>query len=230
VSDTERLEKLIHHRFRRKKLLQQALTHPCLRDEKSYERLEFLGDLVLDLIVGLKLFQKFPQAGEAFLTNLKSSYVNRRFLESLGAELKLDRFVNRYHGQSTRLDNIVEALVGAIFLDRGMKAASRFVSRFILTKKMPPMIDYKNLAATVAHTLFKTTVTYQLQKSAGLKHQPVFQVKASLTGRRNMGQGRGSSVKEAQMAAARNLVEKLLTRRGLHHSVKKILDRFLAQS
>ncbi|HPP66756.1 MAG TPA: ribonuclease III domain-containing protein, partial [bacterium] len=124
------LEEKIEYVFKDKGLLEIAMTHSSYAYEKgiqSYERLEFLGDAVLNFIVAVEIFRSNPDKDEHFLTDLKSAYVNRDYLHHLGKTLELDKIL-RYSGPSDiRLDQAVEALIGAIYLDGGYRYSKRFI-------------------------------------------------------------------------------------------------------
>jgi len=232
LSDLKLLQEKLGYQFTNSQFLQQALTLPGSGSGVSYERLEFLGDLVLDLVVGLKIFRQFPEAGESFLSNLKASYVNRHFLYNVAAKLHLQKFLSISTGSPFLLADVLEALIGAIFLDSGLKAATSFIDRFIMNKKMQPLVDYKNLVATVVRTAYRKEVSYQIKKCSGLPHQPRFVVRAWIEGKRNVGNGAGPSRKEAEIMAARDLLKKLLTSRNssVKTIARKIRKKFLSPS
>ena len=122
----EKLEKYIGYEFKNKELLIQALTHPSYSNENSYERLEFLGDIILDAIVGVYLFKKYKNEDESFLTDLKSAYVNRNFLHKVGSHLNLRKYIRFKGHQISHLDNFVESIIGAIYIDGGWRRAENF--------------------------------------------------------------------------------------------------------
>jgi len=203
------LEKTIGHVFRRKNLLETALTHPSHSVESSYERLEFLGDIILDAVVGIHLFKEHPTKPESYLTNLKSAYVNRKFLHAVGERLRLNRYLNHRSQQTPRLDDCVEALIGAIYLDGGWKTAGEFINKYLLTRKIGPLIDVKSLLFNVARKEHNTTVSYRVVRQTGPAHQRIFEVKVVLNNKRRVGRGTATSIKEAEFNAAKDLLEKL---------------------
>ena len=138
----EKLEQKIGYSFKNRALLQTALTHSSYANERhdsacqSYERLEFLGDAVLDSVVGEIVFRHFPGKREGFLTTARSKIVKRDTLGKLAVQIGLDKLV-QYQGSmqphnSYVAGNAFEALVGAVYLDRGYNACRRFVERRIL--------------------------------------------------------------------------------------------------
>jgi ribonuclease III len=205
----EKLESIVGYNFKNKKLLKQALTHPSYESINSYERLEFLGDLVLDAVVGIHLFKEHPSAEESFLTDLKSAYVNSRYLHNVGVILKLTRFISYKNYEVPKLDNFVEGLIGAIFLDGGWKKAEAFIESTILNKKIEPIRNHKNILSTVSRKKFGADTLYELVSEKGPPHRKKYVFKARIPGRKYVGKGTGTTKKEAEMEAAANLLFKL---------------------
>ncbi|MDD3725983.1 MAG: ribonuclease III [Candidatus Ratteibacteria bacterium] len=205
----ERLEEMIGYRFKRKHLIEEALTHPSCDNGISYERLEFLGDLILDAIVGITLFKKNPSASESFLTDLKSAYVNRKYLQKIGEDIKLHKCIQYRGYEVPHLDNFIEGIIGAIYLDSGWKSAETFVKRFILNKKIEPMQNYKNLLSSIARKEFKTEPVYQVISEKGPPHKKIYTVKVKIHGKRYVGTGKAGNKKDAEMSAAEELLRKL---------------------
>lgn len=208
TKEVEKLESIMGYRFKRKRLLEQALTHPSYESEGSYERLEFLGDLVLDAVIGINLFKEYPAADEAFLTDLKSAYVNSKYLHNAGLALQLGRFVRHRNNEVPKLDNVMEGLIGAIFLDSGWKRAEIFIKKAILNKKIEPIKNYKNILAAISRKHFGMDTRYELISEKGSPHKKVYIFKAKIPGRKYVGNGSGSTKKEAEMLAAEDLLRK----------------------
>jgi len=208
----QRLEKLINYKFKNKKLLEQSLTHPSYSKGNSFERLEFLGDLILDAIVGIYLYKKYSNETESFLTDLKAAYVNKRYLTEVAKKLNIKSFI-RYRGcEIRRVDRFVEALIGAMYLDGGWRNAEKFVKKFILDKEIEPLKDYKNILQKISQRLKGTDPVYTLVKETGPPHDKEYEVKVKIPGIRKIGKGKGKTKKEAQLLAAKNI----LTRLNLH--------------
>lgn len=203
------LESIIGYRFKRKKLIEEALTHPSCDTGVSYERLEFLGDLILDAIVGLYLFKQYPEAPESFLTDLKAAYVNRKYLHNTGEEIKLQKFIHYKTHEIPRLDNFIEAIIGAIYLDSGWKKAEEFVKRFILNKRIEPIQNYKNILSSIAKKQFNTEPIYSIISEKGPPHRKTYTVKVKIPGKKYVGKGIAGNKKDAQMLAAKDLLQKL---------------------
>lgn len=132
------------YKFHKTHLLKQALTHKSITEKNymSYERLEFLGDAVLELVVSEYLYKKFPKKSEGFLTKSRSSLVNANTLYQLAVTLNISEFcivdkgleLSNNPAQTKLLSNFVEAIIGAIYLDRGYKKAEHFIKKWIITK------------------------------------------------------------------------------------------------
>ena len=132
------------YRFHDPYLLKQALTHKSITEKNymSYERLEFLGDAVLELVVSEYLYNKFPKKSEGFLTKTRSSLVNAKTLFELAANLNIHEYcivdkgleLSNTPNQTKLLSNFVEAIIGAIYLDRGYLQARHFIKKWIIDK------------------------------------------------------------------------------------------------
>ncbi|MCM8820433.1 MAG: ribonuclease III [Candidatus Omnitrophica bacterium] len=205
----EKLESVIGYRFKKKKLIEEAITHPSCDNGISYERLEFLGDLVLDAIVGTYLFKQHPSAPESFLTDLKAAYVNRKYLHKTGEDIKLHKFIQHRTSEVPSLDNFIEAIIGAIYLDGGWKRAEEFIKKFILNKKIGPIQNYKNILSSIARREFKTEPVYEIESEKGPPHKKIYTVKVRIPGKRYVGKGCAGNKKDAGMAAAKELLQKL---------------------
>jgi ribonuclease-3 len=204
----QRLEKIIEYKFKNKDLIQMALTHPSFSFYKSYEKLEFLGDLILDAIVGIYLYKKYKDKNEAFLTDLKSAYVNKNYLKEIADKIGLKNFASYKGDNIKRTDKFLEALIGAIYLDGGMKRAEKFIKKFILNKELEPLKDYKNLILNYARKIKGTEPIYEVIKMEGPPHKREYEVRIKIKGIRKVGRGKGNSLKEAEIIAAKSLYEK----------------------
>ncbi|MCM8772084.1 MAG: ribonuclease III [Candidatus Omnitrophica bacterium] len=205
----QKLEKLIKYSFKNKKLLEKALTHPSFSQKDSYERLEFLGDLILDVIVGIYLYKKYKNEDVEFLTNLKSAYVNKRYLKKIADKIGLIKFSKYKGGIIQRTDKFLEALIGAIYLDSGWKNVEKFIKKFILNEELEPLKDYKNLIFDYAIKTGKNPPEYKISKIEGPPHKRKFEVKVKIKGIRKIGKGIGQSIKEAEIEAAKSLYKKI---------------------
>jgi ribonuclease-3 len=204
----------------------KALTHRSfleLHPEliKSNERLEFLGDSILNMIVGKYLFEYFLDESEGFLTKTRASLVNRESLYTVGEEINLQKYLlynekylrGSFDGLQTILADGIEALIGAIFLDRGLLDAEKFVIKFIINPSKENdsfLIDtnYKGQLLEIAHAQKLPLPRYTLIKEVGPDHKKEFTIEVFL-GSDSMGVGLGKSKKSAEQEASRIALEKL---------------------
>lgn len=219
--DLSQLEHTLGFTFKHKKILQQALVHRSYLNENPHfplehnERLEFLGDAVLELIVTAHLYHEFPKAPEGELTSLRAAIVRGEMLSKIAEELGLSQFLLLSRGESRDrgkarqyiLANAVEAVIGALYLDQGYEATKIFISRTIISK-LPNIvrqglhIDSKSKFQELAQEKFRITPTYEVLREEGLDHAKHFIVGLYL-GRRKISEGQGSSKQEAQQQAAK---------------------------
>lgn len=218
----EDLESGIGYRFVNRQLLAEALTHRSWMNERrgeegirDNERLEFLGDAVLGLLVGKMLFARFPQSREGVLARMKASLVGEETLAALasarglGCHLLLGRGEERSGGRERRslLANTYEALLAAVYLDGGLGPVERIVEQ-----DFSPLLagiasgatgrDFKTEFQEMVQTRYGTAPTYELIATDGPPHDRRFTVTALVAGKR-MGEGTGRSKKEAEQVAAR---------------------------
>lgn len=227
-SNTKTLESLLRYRFKKKSILKAALAHKSYLRTKlpkevssSNERLEFLGDSVLGLVVSEFLYQKFPKKPEGELTKLKATLVNELTLSRRAKEFKLGEFLllspeeeksGGRHRESILAD-ACEAIIAAAYLDGGMKAAKKVVSRLILDKYLETTTDrgqhnYKGELLEYLQGRALGMPSYQVEIAEGPDHKKVFTI-AAFAQSRKLGSGRGASKKEAEQMAARAALEKL---------------------
>jgi len=220
------LEKKIKAVFKNKDILRQALVHRSYLNENPgfrlghNERLEFLGDAVLELVVTDYLYHTFPEATEGAMTNWRASLVNSEMLAKIGASLELDPllYLSRGEGKDAAskarryiLTNAFEAIVGAIYLDRGYKIAEKFIHRFVLPE-LPKIIeqgldiDPKSRLQELSQEKLKSTPRYDVLKEVGPDHAKWFTIGVYL-GSELAASGEGSSKQEAQLQAAKNALE-----------------------
>lgn len=217
-------------------LYQEALMHKSmLAHAKSgtplnNERLEFLGDAVLDAVVGEIVYHHFPRQREGFLTNTRSKIVQRESLGRLATEIGLDKLVQRNeHGQmhnSYLAGNAFEALIGAIYLDRGYAYCKNFISDKILHR----LIDIDKLAyqernfkSKVLEWCQKHKVTLEyilLDETKAEDGSPVFNTKVVINGH-ECARGRGYSKKESQQKASKNALHRLKNDHRLYDELTK---------
>jgi ribonuclease-3 len=219
------LEKVIKISFKNKQLLNTALTHRSYLNEhpkenlSSNERLEFLGDAILEFIVSRKLFSLFPHLDEGILTTLRSLIVKTDSLAEAGNRFQLGEFLLLSKGEEetggrvnkSLLANTFEALTGAIFLDQGLEKTEEFIELSIGEKiktidSLENIKDYKSLFQEKAQEKKKITPTYRIINTSGPDHDKIFTVGAFLN-KRKISQGKGKSKQEAEQRAAQKALE-----------------------
>jgi ribonuclease-3 len=221
-SDRERLEKALGHRFERAELLQRALTHPSYVNEHSYDelghnqRLEFLGDAVLDFVVGEWVFTQFASFDEGPLTRLRAALVRTETLArlandiGLGPALRLGRGEQASGGRSrpANLCDAFEAVVGALYLDAGLAAVKRFLGPRIAEATQEIVaaestIDDKSRLQERCQAEMGVTPRYRIVSEQGPDHRKMF-VAEALVGGAVLGRGSGPSKQAAEQSAARS--------------------------
>jgi len=210
------IEERLGYRFRTAELFETALTHrssSATRGARNNEKLEFLGDAVLELAVSDLLMKQFPQHQEGELSKLRASLVNARILAQkaralgLGEALRLGKGEEKSGGRDKEsiLAAGYEALIGAIYLDRGFVAARRVLARQfaadIASRGHAAVEDCKTRLQEVTQKQFKATPTYTLVMETGPDHAKLFVSQISIGGR-TLGRGEGKSKKSAEQAAA----------------------------
>lgn len=220
---------LLNHlnlKFKNLKILKQTFIHRSYLNEvkldtASNERLEFLGDSILSLIVSLKLFQERISDAEGQLTNLRAYIVKTKSLAKAAKGLKLGKYLLLSKGEELGggrenpqiLANTYEALTGAIFLDQGLEKTSQFVDKTLLSlfekelKSGPPQ-DFKSKLQEIVQEKYRSSPHYETLKTLGPDHAKQFVVAVSFGGR-EQGKGRGFSKQEAEEQAAKMALEKL---------------------
>lgn len=213
----DELEKKIGYQFRDRALLKQALTHSSYANEqkinklKDYERLEFLGDAVLELVSSDFLFHENPQMPEGKLTKLRSSMVCEPALAYCAKDLELGKYMLLGRGEEAtggrNRDSItsdaMEAVIGALYLDGGFAIAHDFIHRFVLSDLENKILFYDS--KTVLQEMIQSDSTsqfqYELKGEEGPDHNKEFLVDAKLNGK-VIGIGRGRTKKAAEQQAA----------------------------
>ncbi len=219
MGEIKKLEKSLDYQFKNKDLIIEALTHKSYKKPYNNERLEFLGDAVIDLIVGEYLFKKFSDVNEGELSKLRASLVNEKGLERLAKKIDLGKYIfislaeENNHGREkpSLLSNAFEAIVGAIYLESGLDKAKEIVLKIL--EEVYPKIDLKSIFKDYKTTLqeltqaeFGTTPEYTLIGSFGPDHKKEFEIEVSIKGRK-LAIARGKSKKDAQQKAAKKALD-----------------------
>ncbi len=214
--ELKELEKKIGYEFSEKRLLGQAVTHSSFSNEqkinkyKNYERLEFLGDAVLELLSSQFFFETYPDMSEGEMTRLRSSMVCEPALAFCARDLDLGKYILLGKGEEATggrkrdsiISDVMEAVLGAIYLDGGLLEADKFVRKFILSdlENKQLFYDSKTLLQEQVQKEGKT-LTYELVSESGPDHEKVFVVEAVIDGK-TVGRGQGRNKKTAQQQAA----------------------------
>lgn len=216
------LEETIGYQFNDNELLEQALSHSSYANESketraSNERLEFLGDSVLSLVVSQYIFEHFRKLPEGELTKMRASLVCEKALHQfavqigLGAHMLLGKGEENTGGRErvSILADAFEALIAAIFIDGGMNAARNFIHGIVLSKenldKVQNSRDYKTMLQEIVQKNPEERVEYKLIKESGPDHNKVFSVGVFLNSN-IIGSGKGKSKKRAEQMAAKEAI------------------------
>lgn len=225
--DIGKFERKIGVKFTEKRLLKEALTHRSyLNENPSWpvphnERLEYFGDAVLELAVSEFLFHNYPDAPEGRLTSFRAALVNYQMLGQIAREIGLENylFLSRGEAKDTGkareviLANALEALIGAVYLDRSYRSAKKFIAKYVLSH-LQEVLEYGLYQDTKSHLQeiiqekFKITPSYQVLEEHGPDHQKKFLV-GVFCGDDLIAKGTGSSKQEAECKAAEAALEKL---------------------
>lgn len=226
MRELESLEKIIGIKFINQDLLRQALVHRSYLNEHPKfhlphnERLEFLGDAVLELIVTDYLYHNFNNP-EGELTNWRASLVNATRCAEVAKEIDLEKFLYLSKGEAKDksskarnfiLANVIEAIIGAIYLDRGYDEAAKFVNKYIISKLEYILannlyIDPKTRFQEQIQEMKGVTPQYKVLKEEGPDHNKLFEIGVFVDGVL-IAKGQGHSKQEAQVAAAQKALEK----------------------
>tara|TARA_Y100000768_G_scaffold382454_1_gene362812 strand:- start:8792 stop:9457 length:666 start_codon:yes stop_codon:yes gene_type:complete len=210
------LEKIIKYSFKKTSLLEKALTHKSYDSNINNEKLEFLGDRVLGLIISEKLLNKFPDEKEGIIDKKFANLVNKKTCLLIARKINLKKFIllGSSHKKLERsADKIssdcLEAIVGAIYLDGGLKSVEKFILNFwdeYLLKSTVTLIDSKTKLQEFSLKKFKQLPKYIFFKKTGPQHRPSFKTEVQIPNSKKI-VGEGSSKKNAQQNAAAKLLK-----------------------
>ena len=212
------LEKIIKYNFKKLSLLEKALTHKSFDNTINNEKLEFLGDRVLGLVISEKLLEKFPNEKEGVIDKKFANLVNKKTCSLIAKKINLKKYIQlgASHKKLERsADKIssdcLEALVGAIYLDGGLKSVEKFIFIFweeFLLKSNFTLIDSKTKLQEFSLKKFKELPKYIFFKKTGPQHRPLFKTEVQIPNSKKI-IGIGSSKKNAQQNAAAKLLKTL---------------------
>jgi len=222
----DELEKKINVNFKDLNLLKEAVTHRSYLNEKPNwpvphnERLEYLGDAVLELAVSEMLFKKFPDYPEGQLTLLRAALVNYQMLSRVAVSINLDKFILMSKGEAKDtgkareviLANAIESLIGAIYLDQGLAKIKEFIDTNVTVRlkevlKNKTYKDAKSTLQEIVQEKLKVTPTYDVLEESGPAHQKIFKI-GVFFGEKLIAQGEGTSKQEGETAAAKVALKK----------------------
>lgn len=212
--------------FNNKDLLKQALTHRSWVNENSVnngtnERLEFLGDAILEFVVSKEIYTRFPKEEEGYLTSLRANLVNTKNLSSVATKLGIGDLLLLSKGEiegggrtnQSLLADTVEAIIGALFMDKGLDASEKFIKDNILidvdAKASSSLKDPKSLLQETVQARGSSAPKYQVVEESGPDHNKEFTVAVVIDGK-EAAKGKGKSKSEAEQDAATNALENML--------------------
>jgi len=214
------IEKKCNYRFKNKKYLQQAFLHRSIssKPRENYERLEFLGDAVIDIVVSRELMREFPEGDEGILTQKRSALVQKDFLASMGILMDLLDFIQIE--ATVDLDqekiaikqsaNLYEALIGAIFLDGGINPSKKIILKTIWANRLEAWksVNHKGQLIEFCHIKQLSNPKFLVSDVSGPDHQKLFEVHVKI-GDEVFPSGIGTSKKSAEQHAAQYAMETL---------------------
>ena len=213
-----KLEQKINIKFKNKDLLSKSLIHKSHNALENNEKLEFLGDRVLGLVLSKTLLNIYPNDKEGIIDKKFANLVNKKTCLLVARKLELKKFITTggsYKGLSRSDDKIIsdglEALLGAIFLDQGMNIVEKFILKSwgeFLEKSVVTLIDAKTRLQEYSLKKFKTLPVYAIQKQSGPQHSPIFKVEVKIENSKKY-YASGTSKKDAQQNAAKKLLTDL---------------------
>ena len=212
------LEKILQIKFKNKKILEKSLIHKSLDPINNNEKLEFLGDRVLGFVISKKLYEIYPEETEGALDKKFASLVNKNMCLSIANKLNLSKFIktntnktNNYKPENKIISDTCEAIIGAIFLDQGIKVVENFILKIwneYIENTKETKIDSKTMLQEFSLKKYKVLPKYTLLKTKGPKHKPVFHVQVKIKSSKSI-DGIGSSKKLAEQDAATSLLRKM---------------------
>ena len=221
----KKVENIIGYKFKDKALLIRALTHAsAIMDNPellSYERLEYLGDAVLDLLVTTLLYNAYPDKSEGWMTKVRASIVSETPLAQIARDINLGEFLILGKGTENAggrelhsiLSDSIEAIIGALYIDGGITVAQKFIIPYMERKlhesiKQGKYFDYKTSLQELMQKNGNVSIKYELVNEEGPPHDRVFTTSVSVDGKK-LGTGTGKSKKTAQQDAAKRALEEI---------------------
>ena len=217
---TNQLEKIIKYNFNNVNLLEEALIHSsyfskiCKSNKKNYERLEFLGDRVLGLVLAEYVFNVFPEANEGLLNSHYQKYVSQKYLLQYSKKIQLSNYIKTQKGDKLEdnksiLSDVVEAVIGAIYLDSGLADCKKFIINEIIGEDLissKPVRHPKTILQEYCLDKFKSLPKYKMLNKSGDDHNPVFTVSVNIENFETVC-AKGRNLKSAEQSAALKLLD-----------------------
>ena len=216
IKFSKELEFILKYNFKNKDYLNRALTHKSFNNNINNEKLEFLGDRVLGLVIAKKLIDKFPDEKEGIIDKKFASLVNKKTCAEIAKSINIKKFL--YLGASHKnldrsaekiIGDCLEAIVGAIYLDGGIRASEKFILNFwekYIDKSIITQIDSKTKLQEYSLKKFKKLPKYTFFKKTGPQHKPLFKTEVEIPESKKI-IGTGTSKKNAQQNAAAKLIK-----------------------
>tara|TARA_B100001996_G_scaffold69605_1_gene50905 strand:- start:194 stop:853 length:660 start_codon:yes stop_codon:yes gene_type:complete len=212
------LQKKINIKFKSINYLKKAITHKSYDSLNNYEKLEFLGDRVLGLVISKKLIELFPDQKEGVLDKRLASLVNKNRCLEVAKNIGLEKFIlignksNKSKIENKILSDCIEALIGAIYYDKGFEASEKFILNMwksFINSSDVSIVDSKTKLQEYSLKKFKSLPIYKLVSSSGPKHKPKFTISVKLKNTK-LFEGSGNSKKKAEQSAAKILLDSLI--------------------
>ena len=210
------LENILGYKFKDLSLLKRSLTHKSFDNDNNNEKLEFLGDRVLGLVISKKLLDKFPYENEGIIDKKFANLVNKKTCVNIAKKLNLRKYLilgsshkNIERSADKIISDCLEAVVGAIYLDGGLKSSEKFIFEFwnnYIDKSIITLIDSKTKLQEYSLKKFKILPKYTFFKKSGPQHNPIFKTEVEIPKSKKI-VGSGSSKKKAQQNAAAKLIK-----------------------
>ena len=218
-SDLTNLEKKLKIRFTDQKLFIKSLTHKSFDSKNNNEKIEFLGDRVLGLIIAKKILELYPKENEGILDKKFASLVNKKKCLEIAKKIELEKYIFIFNPKNKKIkieDKVIadslEALIGAIYLDKGLSFTEKFVLnlwREHIVASIVTQIDCKTKLQEHSLKVFKVLPVYELLSNTGPRHKPLFKVAVKLKNTEFF-TAKGHSKKEAEQNAAMSCLESIL--------------------
>ncbi len=209
------IQKIIKVKFKNEKLLERSLTHKSFDNKYNNEKLEFLGDRVLGLVLSKALLEIYPDEKEGIIDKKFASIVNKKTCAKIAKKIDIKKYMiidkafkSIERAEEKIISDGLEALIGAIYLDRGIEVVEKFILSYwkeILIKSNLTPIDSKTKLQEYSLKLFKELPKYRLFKQSGPQHNPIFKVEVQIPNSKKISAS-GGSKKDAQQNAAKKLL------------------------